>query len=36
MAVVVVVLAAAAILYPGFRSVSAELNDGGVWEPTGP
>ncbi|GAB4099375.1 Ig-like domain-containing protein [Sinomonas halotolerans] len=25
------VLIAAAVVYPGFRSVSAELNDGGVW-----
>ncbi|WP_430296438.1 Ig-like domain-containing protein [Sinomonas sp. B1-1] len=35
MACVGAVLVTAAILYPGFRSVSADLNDGGVWVTNG-
>ncbi len=35
MSLVAAVLVAAAIFYPGFRSVSAELNDGGVWVTNG-
>lgn len=34
-AVSAALIAAAAILYPGFTSVSAELNDGGVWVTNG-
>ncbi|NUP74842.1 MAG: cadherin-like domain-containing protein, partial [Sinomonas sp.] len=31
MGLVAAVVVVAAILYPGFRSVSADLNDGGIW-----
>ncbi|MEA5453525.1 Ig-like domain-containing protein [Sinomonas sp. JGH33] len=31
MALVATVIVVAAVLYPGFRSVSADLNDGGIW-----